>query len=512
MKNIIFSCFLFVAMQNSFAQQDLSVTYANTITSKDLKEYLNILASDALEGRETGERGQKMAATFIEYHFKNNGLAPIVNTPAGFSYLQNIDLITKTSGKAWINVGEQTHSNYDNFIFVGESVYQKPQKSKLIFIGEGLEEDYKAVNVLGKSVMIYSIVGQEERNEKAALAKFHGASEVFIIQSGADEEFHEELQKLRKKQKSGRLKFPPKSNEKITNYFLVSTSLGTQILNTNTKSLLSAIQKSKKGKYSSLIQLKSGEITFYVNQKHKKVSTENVLGFLEGSDKKDEFIVITAHYDHEGIDGDKIYNGADDDGSGTVSVLEIAQAFSIAKQKGHGPRRSILFMTVTGEEKGLLGSAYYVNNPVLPLASTIVNLNIDMVGRIDQPHENNPNYIYLIGSDILSDQLHKVSEKTNATYSRLDLDYTFNDINDPNRFYYRSDHYNFAKNNIPVIFYFNGTHKDYHRPTDTVDKINFELLEKRAKLIFHTAWEIANMEDRIKVDKIPEKPTNGSAN
>lgn len=508
MKNIIFFCLLFVATQNAFAQQDPSITYANTITSKDLKEYLNILASDALEGRETCERGQKMAAAFIEYHFKNNGLAPIINTPSGFSYLQNIDLVTKAAGEAWINVGEQTHSNNDNFIFIGESVYQKPKKSKLIFVGEGREEDYNAVDVMRKSVIIYSIVGQEERNDKATLAKYHGASEVFMIQSGEDNDFQELIQKQRKSQNSGRLNFPPGPNEKTNEYFLVSTSLGTQILNTNTKHLLSAIQKSKKGKYSSLIQLKSEEITFYVNQKYKKVSTENVLGFIEGTDKKDEIIVVTAHYDHEGIDGDKIYNGADDNGSGTVSVLEVAQAFSIAKQKGHGPRRSILFMTVTGEEKGLLGSTYYVNNPVLPLASIIVNLNIDMVGRIDKLHENNPNYIYLIGSDILSDQLHQVSETINATYVKLDLDYTFNDINDPNRFYYRSDHYNFAKNNIPVIFYFNGTHKDYHRPTDTVDKINFELLEKRAKLIFHTAWEIANMEDRIEVDKIPETTGN----
>jgi Zn-dependent M28 family amino/carboxypeptidase len=158
---------------------------------------------------------------------------------------------------------------------------------------------------------------------------------------------------------------------------------------------------------------------------------------------------------------------------------------------------------VTGEEKGLLGSSYYVNNPVLPLEKTITNLNIDMIGRIDEAHESNPEYVYLIGSDKLSKGLHNVSERVNSTYTKLELDYKFNDENDPNRYYYRSDHYNFAKNNIPVIFYFNGTHADYHKATDTIDKIEFELLEKRARLVFHTAWEVANREESISVDVQP---------
>jgi Zn-dependent M28 family amino/carboxypeptidase len=227
------------------------------------------------------------------------------------------------------------------------------------------------------------------------------------------------------------------------------------------------------------------------------------MGYIEGTDKKDEYIIITAHYDHEGKKGDDIYNGADDDGSGTVAVLELAEAFALAKKNGQGPHRSILFMTVTGEEKGLLGSEYYVNHPVLPLEKTITNLNIDMVGRVDEKHTENHDYIYLIGSDKLSHELHALSEKVNETYTHLEIDYTYNADNDPNKFYYRSDHYNFAKNNIPVIFYFNGTHQDYHQPTDTIDKINFEQLQKRTQLVFYTAWEIANRKDRIAVDVIP---------
>jgi len=230
--------------------------------------------------------------------------------------------------------------------------------------------------------------------------------------------------------------------------------------------------------------------------------SENVVAFIEGSEKPEEIIVLSAHYDHVGMDGNEIYNGADDDGSGTVSLLEIAQAFELAKKEGHGPKRSLLFLHVTGEEIGLYGSKYYTENPIFPLKNTVCDLNTDMIGRIGSEKPGNRNYVYLIGSDKLSQELHDLSESVNNTYTQLELDYTYNDDNDPNRFYYRSDHYNFAKNNIPVIFYFNGTHEDYHKPTDTPDKIDYELMAKRAQLIFQTAWEIANREDRIKVDKI----------
>lgn len=231
------------------------------------------------------------------------------------------------------------------------------------------------------------------------------------------------------------------------------------------------------------------------------VSTENVLGFIEGTDKKEEIIVITSHLDHIGVDSDgKINNGADDDGSGTVALLELAQAFSRAKNAGNGPRRSILFMTVTGEEKGLLGSKFFVENPIFPLSKIVCNLNIDMIGRTDPAHEGKPDYIYLIGSDKLSSELHQISEQANNEHTMLEIDYTFNNPDDPNRFYYRSDHYNFAEKKIPVIFYFRGVHEDYHQPTDDIEKIQFDQVEKITRLVFYTAWELANRDERIMVD------------
>jgi Zn-dependent M28 family amino/carboxypeptidase len=229
--------------------------------------------------------------------------------------------------------------------------------------------------------------------------------------------------------------------------------------------------------------------------------SENVVAFIKGSEKPDEVLVISAHLDHVGIKFGKVYNGADDDGSGTVAILEIAEAFQKAVEEGKGPKRSILFLHVTGEEKGLLGSKYYVENPIFPLANTVANLNIDMIGRIDDRHKDDRNFIYLIGSDKLSTDLHNLSEEMNSKYMNISLDYKYNDEGDPNRFYYRSDHYNFAKYNIPIIFYFNGTHEDYHQHTDTPDKINYDLLQNRSRLIFHTAWEIANRDARLVVDK-----------
>ena len=229
--------------------------------------------------------------------------------------------------------------------------------------------------------------------------------------------------------------------------------------------------------------------------------SENIWAYIEGSEKPNEVIVISAHYDHVGMKNGEVFNGADDDGSGTVALLEIAKAFQQAKKDGHGPKRSILFLHVTGEEHGLHGSRYYSENPLFPLANTVADLNIDMIGRRDDLHKDDGNYIYLIGSDRLSTDLHKISEQANKDYTKLALDYKYNDRNDPERIYFRSDHYNFAKKGIPSLFYFNGVHADYHKETDTADKIEYDLLQKRTQLVFATAWELANRPERIKVDR-----------
>jgi Zn-dependent M28 family amino/carboxypeptidase len=239
-------------------------------------------------------------------------------------------------------------------------------------------------------------------------------------------------------------------------------------------------------------------INFIIKPNFKSVETQNVLGFIKG--KIDETIVISSHFDHLGKKDGKIYYGADDNASGTTAVLNIATAFSNAVQSEYTPYRNILFITFSGEEIGLLGSKFYTDNPVVPLSNTVVNINIDMVGRKDYIYKNDEKYIYVIGSDKLSTTLHNTNEEVNATYQNLILDYKYNQPNDPNRFYYRSDHYNFAKNNIPVIFFFNGLHDDYHKFTDTPNKIEFDLMEYRVKHFFLLAWKLANMKESISVD------------
>jgi Zn-dependent M28 family amino/carboxypeptidase len=236
-------------------------------------------------------------------------------------------------------------------------------------------------------------------------------------------------------------------------------------------------------------------------QKDSLLETENVVAYFEGSDKRNEHIILTAHYDHLGKRQEGIYRGADDDGSGTAALMEIARILKIAYDKGLKPRRSILIMPVSAEEKGLLGSAFYVNSPLLDLKQAIANLNIDMIGRKDALHTQSSDYVYIIGSDFISRELHDVNEEANKECVGLNLDYTFNDPDEPNRLYYRSDHYNFARHNIPCIFYFSGLHEDYHQTTDTMEKVDLTLLKKRVILVFETLWKLANREHRPHLDE-----------
>jgi Zn-dependent M28 family amino/carboxypeptidase len=276
-------------------------------------------------------------------------------------------------------------------------------------------------------------------------------------------------------------------------FFYVSEGIARRIMGSDYDSAKNGSLESKTYPTDILLSLRK--------QTHVLQSSD-VLGFLEGSDLKDQLLVISAHYDHLGKKDSVIYFGADDDGSGTVSLLELAAAFSKAKAAGKGPRRSILFLANSGEEKGLWGSEFYTDHPLFPLDKTTANLNIDMIGRKDPNRKqgDSNNYVYIVGDDKLSTDLHPISVDMNKKYTRLELDYKFNDPRDPLRIYYRSDHYNFARKGVPIIFYFDGIHGDYHRPTDTPDKINYDLMVKRAQLVFYTAWEMANRNNMLKRD------------
>ena len=493
-KSTAFAC-LFLGSISLFGQDPVVKKYGDMITVQDLKENLSIIASDALEGRETGTRGQKMAAAFIAAHFNELGLTAPVN---GSNY-QTVDFFRSLPGDSYIKAGGNTYKNFETVAYAGGMDSNGEVTLPVVFVGKGSAEDYAEVSVEGKAVLILASADASPRR-LATVAREKGAKMILVANTNPDE-FKALMDQYKGFLSNGSLSLK-QSTSTNAGMFLINPEVAEKVMGTTMDKLSKSIAAdAKKG---SVKKIKPGSVTYRTAVKVETLKSENVLGFLEGGDKKDEIVVITAHYDHIGKrksgEGDLINNGADDDGSGTVSVLQLAKVFAQAKKDGKGPRRSILFMTVTGEEKGLLGSEYYSENPVFPLDKTVVDLNIDMVGRRDPEHKDSAPYVYVIGADKLSSELHALSESINKTYTNLVFDYTYNDENHPTNLYKRSDHWNFAKKNIPIIFYFDGIHEDYHKPSDEVSKIEFDLLQKRAQCVFFTAWEIANRENRIMPD------------
>ena len=472
----------------TLAQNDVAIKYANSITVDDLKTHLNYLASDELEGRETGEKGQKLAAEYLRDFYREIGLTG----PVDGDYFQYFNLVRIYWKDASLKVGKHKLELNKDFIFIGDGDMKKNEKAELVFLGAPNEENLEKVDVKGKLVGVWA-VGQTAQSTRQQVMDA-GAKGIVIVTMEDETSFEQLRKNYQASLGKGRMGFDkPTVQEPI---FMVSPQ---------TMALLfdSSVEKLKKAAKSKPGSIPSQKAVYKVVKGKEVVETENVLGFLEGTDKKEEVLVLSSHYDHIGVNSDgEINNGADDDGSGTVAIMEIAEAFSMAAKEGHRPRRSILFLNVSAEEKGLLGSEYYADHPVFPLENTVNNINIDMIGRIDYEYEEaeNRDYVYVIGSEMLSSHLKVINEYNNITYTDLILDYRYDAEDDPNRFYYRSDHYNFAKHNIPVIFFFNGVHDDYHQPTDTVDKIEWDLLKKRSRLIFHTSWDLANREHRTPVD------------
>lgn len=501
MKKIVlssFSCFIVlfaIAQKNSSAQK-----FANTITQKELKEHLTYIAGDETEGRETATEGQRKAANYIENEFKKIGLKP-GNGNSYFQYFKvNQDILKNVSLKIY-----QSSFSYDTHFSIQPNNISNGNISitDIVFAGYGISDNttnnYNNLNVKGKWIVIIESNPEDIDKEKSGAdtrksftkiktATEKGVAGILLVSKN----FNTPKSTL----------FPLTGNMYIkkTNN---SQQISVPIISISYQACASILSKPIHS-FSELKNISLGnyttQINFNIDKETNTLESSNVVGVLEGTDKKDEYVVLTAHYDHLGKKGDNIFYGADDDGSGTVTVIEMAEAFATAKNKGNAPRRSIVFMTVSGEEKGLWGSDYYTQHPIYPLAKTTVNLNIDMIGRIDPTYKGDSlNYVYVIGEDKLSSDLLPISDSINKHYN-LELDRKYNDPKDPNRFYYRSDHYNFAKNGVPVIFYFNGVHKDYHRPTDTVEKINFDVMSKRARFIFTTAWVMANRNEMLKRD------------
>ena len=448
--------------------------YSKTITQNELKKHLKIISSDEYEGRETTTIGQKKAAKYIRNHFIINN----INSPYGDTgYLQSFPVDVLDFSKVDFSYNGTKLTFINDFYTFGNPINSSFNYVPVVDAGYGIssfqQNDFFGLNVKEKAVILKEgipsrKVEKKEGNwrKKVKTAKKEGAIAVIFRKenySNTDLNIKKHLQhpimKMHGNQKSKPL--PP--------VFVVDEKIIKKLnQDSNTISFNTRVSQTKSG--------------------------ENVLGYIPGL--TDEIIVISAHYDHIGYDRGEICNGADDDGSGTSALLSISKAFQKAFDEGNKPQRGILFLAVSGEEKGLFGSQFYTENPAFPLSKTIANLNIDMVGRQDTIQKDN-NYIYLIGSDRISKELHIINENINKKHIGFKLDYTYNALDDPNNFYQRSDHYNFAKNNIPVIFYFGGLHEDYHQPTDDFEKIDFLKLERVSRFVFLTAWELAYRKKRL---------------
>lgn len=528
-KKFLYTSLALALSFGAMAQDQNAIKFSAPVNKDRAYQHLSILASDEYEGRETGTKGGWMAAEYIKKQFQSFGLVGPVKGGKD-PYLQAVGISAKKLSGVSLKVGSQTKENFKDFYILAQSTPAAGfniKASSIIFAGYGLNKEdfneYAGQNVAGKVVVIFATGdptakapaqpaqgrrGQSSVGSQQAKIKYlqdNKAAGVLVINERV--ESLSDAQRAYLAEGSADLKREDASNKNTLPVVTIGTTVANQILagaNTNLEEVKKKIAETLKPATTVI----NTPVAFTAKLVEEDIKADNVLGFLEGSDPKlkNEVVVVTGHYDHIGLvtdpnATDKVNNGADDDGSGTTGVLMLAEAFAKAKKEGHGPKRSILFMTVCGEEKGLWGSEWYSEHPVFALENTITNLNIDMIGRGDDNRPGDNNFVYIIGSNMLSDDLDKIGKKANTDYVNIVLDEKYNNRTDPNRFYYRSDHYNFAKHGIPVIFYFNGVHKDYHQPGDEVSKIDFPMLAKRAQLVYYTAWELANGENRPVVNK-----------
>lgn len=499
---------------------DSADQWAQTITAEELSDHLYILAADSMEGRETGKEGQRKAAAYVAAQFQARGLEPVQG-----SYFQEVPLKVSQLKGGVLSVGETRLLFKDDFVpYPGIEV--SDVTGSAVFVGYGIQEgdwnDYDGVDVHGKVVVMmagepgdkekgFVLSGTEEPSRwsqdpsvKRELADSLGAVAIVL----ATPDFATLRSRLVPWLSRDRMRLDVEREGAGTDVPTLLIAESSLLGFGSWKSMKDVKKRWSKGKLSGT---DFGACTLNLARKDERIAATNVWGLLPGSDStlSDEIVVLTSHYDHVGVDKEGlIYNGADDDGSGTVSLIENVDAWTAAAAAGHGPRRTLLFMAFVGEEKGLLGSEWYSEHPAFPLDQHVCDLNMDMVGRFDDAHADDDRYVYLIGSDKLSSELHAISEAVNAEHVGLALDYTFNAPDDPNRFYYRSDHYNFAKHGIPVIFYFSGVHEDYHGPGDTPDKIRYPKMAEIGRLVFLTSWEVANRDTKLVVDRVNDFPSD----
>jgi len=524
------------AVQSAFAQAPaikISPDAKKTVegvTAKQLSDYLYFVASDEMEGRNTPSRGLDTTAKFIAMNLSRWGFKPAGDNG---TYFQKIALTSQATDPAnnTLSIGGTAYKFGDDFFRMsGNSSVNGP----LVFAGNGWMikskgiDAYKGVDVKDKIVVLAGkgfprgsnltglpdgvtqkdLTGTKgvDYADPVTYARQHGAKAIIIIASPQLAQAWGQIKNFLTRGNLYPEKLLESSNDAEMPTVLVSGPVGEALFSGESGNAAS----------TSSFEIKK-EAAITTGSRSETKWTQNVVAIWEGGDPtlKNEMVAIGAHYDHVGnspetgcrpVNGDSLCNGADDDGSGTVSVLSIAEALAKAPKR---PRRSILFVWHCGEEKGLWGSEYFNKFPTVDIKNVIAQLNIDMIGRSKPAGDTDPkdkelsgpNGIYVIGKDMMSSGLGAVVDGTNKAYLNLDYDTRYDDPKDPNRFFFRSDHFNYALNGIPITFWFDGVHVDYHQPGDEPQKIDYAKMEKVARTIMLTMLQLADNKDRPKIDK-----------
>jgi len=507
----------------------LNARGVNTISAAQLRDYLSFIASDEMEGRDTPSRGLDTTAKFIAMNLDRWGFKGAGDDGTFFQKISlRRDALDPSKSSAEIN--GQKFNFGDDFLPNPAAV---TLTGPLVFAGNGWViksknfDPYQGVDVKDKIIVVVGqgfprgttrpdLAGRQgvDWSSPTVYAQQHSAKGVLIIPDATISQ-NWEIQRLRILQPARAFveKFTTQSGPPPVPNILMSMRMATALFEGekfDANTLASKIQNGEQVPAFDLSSSKNVTITVAVKTEHP--GTQNVIAVWEGGDPvlKNEYVALGAHYDHIGIcapgTADPICNGADDDGSGTTALLGMAEAISHAKQR---PKRSVLFVWHCGEEKGLWGSRYFTEYPTIPLDHIVTQLNIDMIGRSKKDGDteprnkelSGPNQIYVIGSKMMSTELGELTERVNRSYLNLQYDYRYDDPNDPNRFFFRSDHFNYARKGIPIVFFYDGVHEDYHRPGDEPQKIDYVKMEKVARTIYLELWDIANRPTRVKIDK-----------
>ncbi|HVQ39984.1 MAG TPA: M20/M25/M40 family metallo-hydrolase [Pyrinomonadaceae bacterium] len=502
----------------------------DTITAAQMKDFLSFISSDLMEGRDTPSRGLDLTAQYLASNLPHWGFKPGGDNG---TYFQKIalskDLVDKAETKAQLNnqplvLGE----DYIPFARSGEI------SGPMVFAGNGWFvkskniDGHKGIDAKGKIVIVFAppdglprgisrsdLAGKrgEDWMEPSEYAKKQGAiGLVFIPDFQYMANWTRNWTRISERGATTVQKFQPASGQSLPG-IVIAPRVANVLFQAERQNATSLFEAAYGGQSPEPFPLNpSKTLSVTVKNKFDAISTQNVVAIFEGSDPllKEEYVALGAHYDHVGIgpavNGDSIFNGADDDGSGTTALLAMAEALGRGSIR---PKRSVLFVWHAGEEKGLWGSRYFTEYPTIPLDKIVAQLNIDMIGRSKKEGDTNPRNndlsgpteVYVIGSKMMSTELGELTETVNKQYLNLSYNFRYDDPADPNRFFFRSDHYNYARKGIPIVFFFDGVHEDYHRPGDEVQKIDFQKMEKVTRTVYMMLWEIASRPARLKVDK-----------